>query len=172
MHIKEIYRMLYRRLDDITPLPTDCGALCGKLCCQSSEAEENGMYLFPGEESLFDDLNGFIITDSDFTYGIGKRAKLLCCTKPCKRETRPLACRIFPLAPYFRHGSAVRMIIDPRAAICPLTHPIAKPYIDRLFRLEVWKALRLLSQFSECADFLEAMTDILDDTIALKGSLS
>lgn len=172
MHIKEIYQVLYQRLDKLTPLPFDCGSLCGKLCCQSSETEENGMYLFPGEESLFRALDGFRVTDSDLTYGSGKRVKLLCCTKPCQRETRPLSCRIFPLAPYFRRGSTLRLITDPRAAICPLTHPIAKPYIEHGFRLEVLKALRLLSELSECADFLEALTDVLDDTIALKGSLS
>ena len=44
----------YRWLDQITPLQTDCGTLCDKACCLSTEdvATENftqnsGMYLFP-----------------------------------------------------------------------------------------------------------------------------
>lgn len=172
MHIKEIYRVLYQRLDELTPLPFDCGSLCGKLCCQSSAEEENGMYLFPGEETLFQNKSGFFITNSSLTYANGKVVKLLCCTEPCQRDARPLSCRIFPLVPYFRRGSAVRVIADPRATVCPLTHAIAKPYIERQFRLEVWKAMRLLSGISDCADFLEVLTDVLDDTIALKGSLS
>lgn len=170
MHIKEIYREIYRRFDNLTPLPVDCGSLCGKLCCQSSEDEENGMYLFPGEEALFRGAEGFRLLESELTYADGKRVKLLCCTKPCLRETRPLSCRIFPLVPYYRRGSTVRIITDPRASACPLTHPIAKPYINKKFRLETAKAFRLLSQFTEIADFLEALTDVLDDTISLKGN--
>lgn len=171
MHIKEIYQAIYRRLDDLTPLPVDCGELCGKLCCQPSEEEELGMYLYPGEESLFYGNDSFKIVDSELTYQNGKHAKLVCCTRPCERSTRPLSCRIFPLVPYFRRGSDVRIILDPRASTCPLTHPAASPYIMRNFRLEVWHAFRVLSRFCEVADFLEALTDILDDTMKWREKL-
>ncbi|MBQ3226861.1 MAG: hypothetical protein IJB48_07380 [Clostridia bacterium] len=169
MHIKEIYKAIYERLDTLTPLPVDCGNLCGKLCCQPSEEDEVGMYLFPGEEALFKGLDGFRILDSEFTYKNGKNAKLICCTRPCERSLRPLSCRIFPLIPYFRHGSPVRIILDPRATICPLTHPEASPYIECEFKREVTRAFRLLSRFSEIADFLDALTDILDDYNKLRG---
>ncbi|WP_286726274.1 hypothetical protein [Pelotomaculum sp. PtaB.Bin117] len=43
---------IYRLLDDITPLAVDCGRLCGSACC--SEWEQGaGIYLLPGEESMF-----------------------------------------------------------------------------------------------------------------------
>ncbi len=170
MHIKEIYKAIYQHLDDLTPLPLDCGELCGKLCCSSYDNDETGMYLFPGEEALFIGNNGFKIIDSEFTYKNGKCAKLVCCTRPCERNERPLSCRIFPLVPYFRKGSQVRIILDPRAVSCPLTHPEASPYISREFKLEVLKAFRLLSKFSEISDFLDALTDILDDFNTLRGN--
>ena len=171
MHISEIYRAIYRHLDNLTPLPIDCGELCGKLCCKPSDTGEDiGMYLFPGEEALFKGNDGFVITDSDFTYADGKCAKLISCTRPCERSDRPLSCRIFPLVPYYRKGSGVRIITDPRAVTCPLTHSIAKPYIDRNFRLEVWHAFRVLSRFPEIAEFLEALADILDDYNMLRGN--
>ena len=170
MHIKEIYRAVYSRLDELTPLAADCGELCGKLCCQQPTGEDCGMYLFPGEEALFAGLDGFRMIDSEFTYSAGKRAKLLCCTRPCERSARPLSCRIFPLVPYFRHGSCVRVITDPRAAACPLTHPDAAPFMQKEFRLAVLHAFRLLSRFSEIADFLDALADILDDYNFLRGN--
>ncbi len=171
MHIREIYQAVYRRLDTLTPLSVDCGALCGKLCCQSPDGEDAGMYLFPGEESLFWGLDGFYMLDSALTYAGGKSAKLLCCTQPCQRSLRPLSCRIFPLVPYYRRESGVRIIFDPRARFCPLSDPSAKPYLERDFKLEVWHAFRLLSKISEVAAFLEALTDVLDDFTSLRGTL-
>ena len=35
----------------LTPLKSDCGALCGAACCQADEDGQGGMYLFPGEEA-------------------------------------------------------------------------------------------------------------------------
>ena len=34
----------------LTPMITDCGALCGAACCQPDEDGQGGVYLFPGEE--------------------------------------------------------------------------------------------------------------------------
>ena len=36
-------------LEEITPLQTDCGLVCGGACCQTHPGEETGMLLFPGE---------------------------------------------------------------------------------------------------------------------------
>ena len=163
MHISTIYQLIYKRLDALTPLPLDCGSLCGKLCCESGGGDETGMYLFPGEEALFRGKEGYRILPSNFIYGNGKRANLLLCTQPCKREERPLSCRIFPLVPYYRRGSGVRIILDPRASICPLTHPEARGCISRLFAAELLLAFRLLSAFTPVQDFLEGLTNILDD---------
>ena len=41
------------QLCDLTPLLTDCGALCGAACCHSDADGQGGVYLFPGEETLY-----------------------------------------------------------------------------------------------------------------------
>ena len=41
----------YALLEELTPLTTDCGAVCGGRCCQES-ADSEGMLLFPGEETF------------------------------------------------------------------------------------------------------------------------
>ena len=37
----------------LTPLHQDCGALCEAACCRPDADGQGGVYLFPGEESLF-----------------------------------------------------------------------------------------------------------------------
>ncbi len=39
-------------LEEITPLQTDCGLVCGGACCQTHPGEETGMLLFPGEAEM------------------------------------------------------------------------------------------------------------------------
>lgn len=51
MNQKE-WNRLYEMLAGLTPLAEDCGRLCRKRCCSLRE-EGLGVYLFPGEESLF-----------------------------------------------------------------------------------------------------------------------
>ncbi len=46
---RKTYKRLYRLFDRATPLPVDCGAVCGKACCAGDE--KTGMLLFPGEET-------------------------------------------------------------------------------------------------------------------------
>ncbi|MEG1472022.1 MAG: hypothetical protein RSD76_06230, partial [Clostridia bacterium] len=41
-------------LADVTPLKTNCGKLCGGACCQADESGENGMLLFPFEETFYE----------------------------------------------------------------------------------------------------------------------
>ena len=42
-------------LENVTPLPTDCGAFCSAACCKDDpDYETSGMLLFPGEEALYD----------------------------------------------------------------------------------------------------------------------
>lgn len=40
-------------LEEITPLQTDCGLVCGGACCQTHPGEETGMLLFPGEAEMY-----------------------------------------------------------------------------------------------------------------------
>ena len=160
MKITELYKQIYRRFDNLTPIPFDCGELCGKLCCQGDD--ESGMYLFPGEELLFSGNDNFTVLPSEFI-SAGKPVQLLVCHGPCRRTERPLSCRIFPLVPYLKKGSALRVVPDPRASICPLTHPEAMGCIDKEFIREVRYAFSVLSKVPEVRTFLEDLSDLLDD---------
>ncbi len=158
--VTELYKQIYRRLDDLTPVPFDCGELCGKLCCQGDD--ESGMYLFPGEEKLFLGNDNFTVLKTDITSG--KRAvNLLVCHGPCRRTDRPLSCRIFPLVPLYRKGCTLEIIEDPRARICPLTHPEAAGCIDPVFINEVTYAFQVLLKVPEVAEFLDTLSYVLED---------
>ncbi|MFZ5651668.1 MAG: hypothetical protein ACOY4I_12535 [Bacillota bacterium] len=49
---KTKWERLYNMVGGLTPLKHDCGRLCGKKCCSVQE-EGKGIYLFPGEESMY-----------------------------------------------------------------------------------------------------------------------
>ncbi len=101
-------------LENVTPLRADCGRVCGAACCQADEDGQGGMLLFPGEERLYDPLppGWRLIGDGAVIPG----ARLLICDGACKRDQRPLSCRLFPLLPT---PGGCRM--DRRAwAVCPL----------------------------------------------------
>ena len=167
MHISEIYKSIYRFWGDTTPLYGDCGQLCGKACCKSdpSDDDETGMYLFPGEETLYEKNKNFRIVSSDFDYGNKKFAKIAICNGPCVRDLRPLSCRILPLIPYYKNGK-LTVIQDPRAKhMCPLAQKKALAYLDPVFHRKTEQTFRLLLQFSETRSFLEGLTEILDECL-------
>ncbi len=129
-------------IGDLTPLAQDCGALCGAACCRPDEDGAGGMYLFPGETWPGKILEG------DF-------APIAVCDGRCKRETRPLACIIFPLTPVFS-GGVWKLRMDARArAMCPLAPSGAKG-MDRAFARAVLGAIRLIAQDPEGDAFLRA----------------
>jgi hypothetical protein len=52
---KSTYKAIYRLLDRVSPIDTDCGLLCGAACCtpeKDPDAEDVGIYLLPGEEKI------------------------------------------------------------------------------------------------------------------------
>ena len=51
---KRTYRAIYRLLDRVSPVPFDCGMICGSACCTSIGEDEMGIYLLPGEEKIHD----------------------------------------------------------------------------------------------------------------------
>lgn len=161
-----LYKSIYTYFADTTPLKFDCGTLCNKSCCSCDENEiddETGMYLFPGEEALFYNNPDFKIITSEFVYG-NKNADIVVCKGICKREMRPLSCRIFPLVPYYRHESGLKIIRDPRAySICPLSSKRAYEYLNPKFVKKTESVFHLLTQFHEIRIFLDALSDILDD---------
>lgn len=101
-------------LSRLTPLHRDCGAICGAACCQGDEGGGNGMALFPGEMAAYQRLpQGFSISHGHPFAPQG----LLRCQGSCRRDDRPLGCRIFPLRLTPRGG----LRLDERAwPICPL----------------------------------------------------
>ena len=87
--LREAYERLYHK----TPLGFyNCGRLCDGLCCRG---DSQGMWLFPYEEELFKDKEGFEICETEGNYGY----PMVICSGECDRRERPLACRIFPLFP-------------------------------------------------------------------------
>ena len=101
----------------VTPLRTDCGRACGHACCLPDETGKGGMLLFPGEEALYKGKPGFTVTAD---HALGVPTPLLTCRGACRREERPLSCRIFPLLPKMRDGR-VRVVRDHRGfEVCPL----------------------------------------------------
>lgn len=110
--LREAYALLSRT----APLGCgDCGRLCASACCGGEK--DDGMLLFPFEDKLFEGKEGFGIIERE---GGGR---LLICNGKCERRQRPLACRLFPLFPlvYEENGKTeIRVIRDPRFALCPL----------------------------------------------------
>ena len=86
-------REAYERLYHETPLGFyNCGRLCDGLCCRG---DCKGMWLYPYEEELFADKDGFEVCETEGNYGY----PMVICSGECDRADRPLACRIFPLFP-------------------------------------------------------------------------
>jgi hypothetical protein len=136
----------YALLEDVTPLTTDCGAVCDGRCCHES-ADSEGMLLFPGEEVL--------LADTDFTIRPAEGGSLLTCGGTCDRTKRPLACRMFPLFPILTEEGRIKAVYDPRGyRMCPLVRECAHVPLDRDFVRAVRRAGRILMEDPACAAFL------------------
>lgn len=98
-------------LCNITPLKTDCGALCGHACCRGTA--EDGMILLPEESAFYKNCSWCRILEH-------AQGELLVCDGTCPRNERPFACMIFPLRIEVLENRA-RVIVDPLAgSVCPL----------------------------------------------------
>lgn len=156
---KRFYNEIYYLFNNTTPLPVDCGDLCGGLCCTGDD--DTGMLLFPGEELLFEGLDGFEVKDTEFKLSNGFFVKLLICEKSCKRELRPLACRIFPLFG-IRKSNEIKVVIDPRSyCICPLAQVGFDEGFTTKFILAVSNAFIMLIKDNQCKEFIDLMKDEL-----------
>ena len=150
-------------LKDLTPLKTDCGRCCGAACCADAEGEANGMLLFPGEERLYQDTEGYTLLPVP-------RGILLICNGTCRREERPLSCRIFPLLPVIRQ-SEVKTVTDLRAkGICPLAWQ-GKNALDPEFVRKVQEVGELLAKDDIQRQFMEDMTAEQDELRELRKKL-
>lgn len=157
---KKTYGAIYRLLNRVSPISTDCGALCQAACCTcggDSSAEDSadfdlGIYLLPGEEKLFAQDEPWLKWSAedaeDYEFPPSWRGKVYfvrCKTPPhCPREKRPLQCRFFPLAPYLDENDHLSMITYPWELPyqCPLIEediPLTPSFIQAT--TTVWKRL-------------------------------
>ena len=154
-----------KALELLTPLKTDCGRICGARCCASMEGEETGMLLFPGEEDRYEDLDGWRIIPA------GKEL-LLICPGSCRREERPLSCRIFPLVPCLKEDGSIAVRTDERArAVCPLARQ-GKRGMDPAFAEAVRHAGETLAGDERQRDFLRRLTEEQEDLKELRKRLT
>ncbi len=152
-------------LAEETPLAFDCGKCCGAACCQGGE--QDGMLLFPGEERLYENCGwARVIPDR-----LGLK---LICKGSCKREERPLACRIFPLAIRLTRQEAgavkANIVTDVRAwPVCPLMRS-GKRGLKPSFVEAAERAAAVLLTENENLAFLENLSRELDAYRRMKQS--
>lgn len=159
MNAKNLYKHLYKLLEDVTPIKADCGKLCNAACCEGDD--ETGMYLFPFEETMYDGTEKWLkIYDSDFIFN-GKPVKLATCNGKCDRKKRPLSCRIFPLFSSERK----HLCADKRAShLCPLV--AGKIQLDEYnpeFIENVTKVFNILQKFKITREYIRETQKIIDE---------
>lgn len=130
---------IYRLLEEATPLPLDCGSLCGAICCNEWE-KGVGIYLLPGEEVMFTGREEWLSWEEhstreyEFCPTWQGRFYFICCRGTCPREKRPFACRTFPVKPYLSAGGELSLHLEEAAAlICPLVKAGDIKLLDRRF---------------------------------------
>lgn len=144
----ELYKEAFRILNDKTPLGRDCGVLCEKSCCKGDE--KTGMFLFPFEKSALD------VTEKG-------KFRLAVCGGTCKRESRPLSCRLFPFFPCVDEKGNVFVSIDFRGhGVCPLVKNAKDVRFSRRFLRRVQKVGELLSRDENCLDFMKKITSEIE----------
>ncbi len=145
----------YELLDRVTPLVYDCGKLCSGRCCKGDE--NTGMWLFPYEEELLKDIEGFEIKECNGNFGY----KMIVCGGLCDRKTRPLACRIYPYFPMITENG-----YDTRADIrgitcCPILYSNIKS--DYSFIRQVRKVARLFDRDDTLREYVNSINSLLDE---------
>lgn len=160
MITRKTYLAIYRLLDRVSPLDTDCGSLCNAACCtcggDSQEPEGSdfdlGIYLLPGEDKVFTKKEDWLKWTAEYAEDYefpeswkGKVFFVRCTTPPeCPRKWRPLQCRFFPLAPHLDEQDHLRLVLHPGDLpyACPLLRdqlPLNDSFIQATFT--VWKRL-------------------------------
>ena len=146
---EKMYKRIYRILGELTPLRADCGSLCGCACCKGDS--NTGMRLFPYEESVLE-----IKNTSD-------GGRLAVCNGTCDRNSRPLACRIFPFFPTIDEKGKIFVEPDIRASnLCPLISHSEEILFDERFFKALKKVGKILAKDAACRTFLYEVTEELD----------
>lgn len=166
MNKEILYRKLYRVLQYKTPLKIDCGLLCGSKCCKGGS--DSGMHLYPGEECMYKYRSDFIELKEE-SFG-GTSINFAVCKGECQRDYRPLACRIFPLAPYISPDGKLHIVNDPRAYYqCPLIQ--SEDFrISGTFKRELREIFNLLIKDQDIKDYIMKLSDVLQEYSAFTGS--
>lgn len=150
---EKTYRAIYRLLNRVSPIDSDCGMLCGAACCMAEDNEEEmGIYLLPGEEALFKEEASWFEwrTQSSEEYGFPESWDdeipfIKCKTPPhCSRPDRPIQCRTFPLMPYLSEDGELEMLYNDNELpyFCPLIEeeiPLNDDFVKAT--RTVWKRL-------------------------------
>lgn len=161
--LKEAYERLYHE----TPLGYyNCGRLCDGLCCKG---DCKGMWLYPYEEELFADNEGFEVCETEGNYGY----PMVICSGECDRAERPLACRIFPLFPLVIEEDGkviIKVIRDPRATMCPIVRSSKR--IDPSFVRQVRLTARRLIRDEKMFDYMKNVSLELLEIIELQSRLA
>lgn len=160
--LPEVIAQARALFDQLTPLREDCGRLCGGRCCQPMEGENTGMLLFPGEAAYYEQLPDYHVQQTP-------AGALLTCSGRCRREDRPLCCRLFPLLPVLR-PDGVKVATDLRAKpVCPLARQ-GKSGLCTEFVDAVRTCGQMLAQDEEQRRFLLNLTAQQDDLRGLRRS--
>ena len=139
-------------LEDVTPLRSDCGRICGRACCGQDENGKGGMLLFPGEEALYRDSGDFTVRKDESVLPDGA---LVTCLGRCDRRERPLSCRFFPLRP----TAGGKAVMDRRASwLCPL-YEAGKEGLSPEFVSAAGEAAGILAECGEHVRFLAALRE-------------
>ncbi len=161
MTTEKIIKKVHKILQNVTPLKSDCGKICGGECCKGDA--DTGMLLFPGEENFLENIDDFTIKSDN------ANRKILICNGCCNRNHRPISCRIFPLFPMLIDGK-IYVIDDPRAkGICPLLYDEIK--LNKAFERKVGKAGKLLVKNNETSEFLQLISDEICEILAITQDL-
>lgn len=160
-----LYRKAWEYLENVTPLETDCGVLCGNACCKGSD--QDGMLLFPGEEAMYHKYDGFKIMDSGIVLPDGTKIKFLVCKGYCDRKKRPLSCRIFPVIPQIDEHGYLNFVPDLRGvAMCPLLYQATRHTISPAFIDALYSAFEILTEDERVIEFIDILTKENQDIAA------
>ncbi len=135
---KRTFEAIYRLLDRVSPVPYDCGTLCGAACCgvsdsdEAGEPDDMGIYLLPGEDAVHDRSDDWLrwsthdAKEYDFPPSWDGQVYFVKCKDAprCPREKRPIQCRTFPLEPHFTEDGELVLVR------CDMELPYSCPLID------------------------------------------
>jgi hypothetical protein len=120
------------------------------------------MCLYPGEETMLEKHGGFLTTRKEKLSNTN--VLFAVCGGTCDRRFRPLACRIFPYAPYLDEHGRLTVIEDPRAKyLCPLLKGLPGIKLDKVFKRRVLYAFQLLIRDDDIREHIILLSGVLDE---------